>query len=220
MPFSTMVEAEAPLREFGPWLGVVASPRPRVAPGQVNLDAARLALIQRLLEQAHQTAPDWLAAWQPLADAITAQVVELLRTQAATAALVSLAPERVASHALPAEDDIRILHARIASAGIPLEQAVAGIRTDFPTEQSFPSVGGAVEESWLALERVVASIVGEWSARVAEVERWRRPTAWLWVATLGTLTVTLLVGLAIGGFLKAPAWFQPVIRWWWSLPWP
>lgn len=203
------------MAEFGPWLGVVASPKHRTPPGNVNLDPARLALVQRLLEAAHTPSPDWMAAWEPVVDTVSRQVVEQLRARGAAAARASLAPEGVARTAVPDQDDLRILGARMGSAGIPLEQAAAG---DAPN--SFATIGGAVEESWLALEDMVAAVMAEWQPRIAAVAAWRRPVKALWVGTGIGGILALAGGLAIGGYLPAPAWFQPVISWWWSLPWP
>ncbi|MDZ4673951.1 MAG: hypothetical protein SGI84_05820 [Gemmatimonadota bacterium] len=210
-----MPEATSSGAEFGPWLGVVASPKHRPAPGRVNLDSARLALVQRFLEAAHAPAPDWMAAWDPVIDSVSQQVVDQVRAGATAAVRASLAPERVVRTALPDEDDLRILRAQIGSAGIPLEQAAAGSMA-----HSFATIGGAVEESWLALETMVAAVIEEWRPRIAAVAAWRRPTTGLWIGTGVGATAAIGVGLVIGGYLPAPAWLEPVISWWWSLPWP
>lgn len=215
-----MVEARPQVSEFGPWLGVVAGPRPRPAPGQISLDTARMTLLGRLLDEAHRPAPDWLAPWTQVTETVAAQVVDSLRVRAAAAAAASHAPERVARIAHLGDDDVRIVQARIASTGIPLEQAVAALPAGAAFDRAFPAVGGAVEESWLGLERMVATVVGEWAPHIATVATWRRPTTPLWIGTAVALTGAILLGLVVGGYLPAPGWFQPVVAWWWSLPWP
>jgi hypothetical protein len=210
----------SPDPELGPWLGVVASPRPRPAPGLVPLDDIRLTLVSRLLEEAHRSSPDWLAAWHDAVRAATARTTEVLVRRAADAATASRAPEGVAREAKPGEGDLRILAARIGSAGIPLEGVVSSLPTGGEPGPPFSRIGGAVEDSWLELERVVGSTAAEWSRRAAAVEAWQRPTAPLWMASGGLLLLAALLGLVLGGHLPAPAWFDPVIDWWWSLPWP
>jgi hypothetical protein len=206
--------------EFGPWLGVVASPKPRPAVGQLSLDSVRLGLVTRLLTESHQEAPDWVAAWQAAVEEAVRHTLATLDRRVAAAAAASRAPERVARQAVPDADDIRILRARLASSGIPLELAIETLPRDAAPARSFPSIGAAVEESWLGLERMVESVVGEWTPRIAAVAAWRRPTLWLWVASGIAAGGALTFGLAIGGYVDASAWFRPVVSWWWSLPWP
>jgi hypothetical protein len=210
----------APDPELGPWLGVVASPRPRPAPGLVPLDEIRLVLVSRLLEEAHRASPDWLAAWHNAVAAATARTTEVLGRRALDAATASRAPERVAREARPGDGDLRILAARIESAGIPLEQVVSSLPPGDEPGRHFSRIGGAVEDSWLELERVVGSTASEWARLAAAVEAWRRPTGRLWLASGGLLLLAALVGLVLGGHLPGPAWFGPVVDWWWSLPWP
>jgi len=210
----------SPEPELGPWLGVVASARPRPAPGLVPLDDIRLALVSRLLEEAHRPGPDWLAAWHEAVRASTARTTEVLARRAADAAAASRAPERVAREARPGEEDLQILAARIESAGIPLEEVVSSLPTGGDPGRHFSRIGGALEDSWLALERVVGLAAGEWSRRAATVQAWRRPTAPLWIVSGSLLLLAGLVGLVLGGHLPAPAWFAPVVDWWWGLPWP
>lgn len=198
--------------EIGPWLGVLASPRTRAAPGGVPLDDIRLALVSTLLERGPEGADTWLAAWSEAVHASTARVCATLESAAAAAARHSRAPERLARAARPDEDDQRVIGAKIDSAGIPLERAAL--------DPTLPRLGGAAEESWLELERVVATVMAEWQAPIRALAAWRRPMAPLWILTGVLFGLALLVGLMIGGYLPAPAWLQPVTDWWWRLPWP
>lgn len=214
-----MAEAGISVAEFGPWLGVVAAPRPRPTPGQLDLDPVRQALVQRLLEQAHTPDPDWLAAWHPVTDTVLELLSGDLHARATAAGQASLAPDKVVRSAQLDEEDRRILRARLASAAIPLEQVVAA-RAGSLGPRGFPAVGGAVEESWLTLEATVAAVAGEWAPRVAAVARWRRPLRRLWWATAIAVAAATVLGLLLGGYLPAPRWLEPLVTWWWSVPWP
>lgn len=203
--------------EIGPWLGVVSSPRPRPAPGGVPLDAVRLALVDRLLREGGRGAGAWLAAWEDaVGQAVTVTVTAINQAATDTAAR-SLAPERVVRAARPDPDDMRMIQARLGSAGIPLEAAAArGTGADVPLSR----LGGALEEAWLDLERMVAATVQEWLPRARMVAAWRRPQAPLWIGTAALLLFALVTGLMLGGYLPSPGWFKPFTNWWWSLPWP
>lgn len=199
-------------QEVGPWLGVMASPRPRPAPGGIVLDDLRLALVDRILLEAGE-GPAWLAAWQEANTAAVSRTLSVMGEMVAAAGRRSRAPERVVARARPDPDDRRMIQARLDSAGIPLEEAVAAT-------PSLPRLGGALEESWLELERQVARVMEEWRPRARALEAWRRPVAPLWVATAALAGLALVLGLMVGGYLPAPAWLQPFTSWWWSLPWP
>lgn len=206
--------------ELGPWLGVVSSPRSRPAPGQVPLDDIRIDLVGRLLVEAHQPRPDWMAAWQLAVERTTARTQEFVVDRAARAAQSSLAPERIARQAVPSAEDLGILRTRAESAGIPLEVAARAADQRPDIGHAFSRIGGAVEESWLDLERVVAGFAREWAGRAGWVSRWRRPATSLWVASGLVVVAALVAGLVLGGYLPAPAWLAPIVAWWWSLPWP
>lgn len=209
--------ARDPVRvELGPWLGVVAEPRARPRPGGVDLDQARLALVSRLVREGQAGSPDWLAAWNEAAHEAVRRTVGDLRAAALAAGAESRAPERLVRAAMPAPDDVRVFTARAESAGIPLEAVVADTRGGADVARA----AGALEEAWLDLERVVAATCQEWAPRLAAVRAWRRPLAPLWVATGAAAFVAVLAGSLLGGYLPAPAWLEPVVTWWWGLPWP
>ncbi len=203
--------------EIGPWLGVVASPRPRPAPAGVALDAVRLALVDRLLREGDGGAAAWLTAWEVAVGQAVELTVTAINQLATDAAARSLAPERVVRSAQPDPDDVQMIQARLESTGIPLETAAAfGDRVPPPLSR----LGGALEEGWLELERMVAAIVQEWQPRARRVGAWRRPQAPLWVGTATLLLFAIVTGLMLGGYLPSPGWFGPFTNWWWSLPWP
>ncbi len=203
--------------EIGPWLGVVSSPRTRPAPGGVPLDAVRLALVDRLLREGGRGAAAWLAAWEEAAGQAVSVTVAAINQAATEAAARSLAPERVVRAARPDPDDVRVIRARLGSAGIPLETAAAtGDGADVPLSR----LGGALEEGWLELERMVTAIMQEWLPRARLVAAWRRPQAPLWIGTATLLLFAIVTGLMLGGYLPSPRWFKPFTNWWWSLPWP
>ncbi len=203
--------------EIGPWLGVVASPRPRPAPGGVALDAVRLALVDRLLRGGAGGAAPWLAAWEEAVGQAVGLTVTTINQFATDAATRSLAPERVVRAAQPDPGDVRMIEARLASTGIPLETAAAhGDGAQLPLSR----LGGALEEAWLELERTVTAIVQEWQPRARLVAAWRRPQAPLWIGTAALVLLAIVTGAMLGGYLPSPGWFRPFTNWWWSLPWP
>ncbi|MFN2326008.1 MAG: hypothetical protein ABR551_09000 [Gemmatimonadales bacterium] len=203
--------------EIGPWLGVVSSPRPRPAPGGVPLDGVRLALVDRLLREGGRGVVAWLAAWEDAVGQAVDATVKAIHQAATEAAARSLAPERVMRSAQPDPDDVRMIQARLGSTGIPLEALAArGEGVDVPLSR----LGGALEEAWLELERMVAATVQEWLPRARLVAAWRRPQAPLWIGTAALLSLAIVTGLMLGGYLPSPGWFKPFTNWWWSLPWP
>lgn len=202
-----------PREEIGPWIGVVASPRPRAAPGGISLDDVRLALVDRLVSDGAAGPSAWLDAWQEATAGATARALARIGEAVAGAAGRARAPERIVAAARPDPDDRRVIQARLDSAGIPLETAVAD-------GAGLPRLGGALEESWLELERQVGSVMAEWLPRARALEAWRRPVAPLWLVTALALAFAAVLGLMTGGYLPAPPWVQPFIAWWWSLPWP
>lgn len=206
--------------ELGPWLGVVGDPRPRPSPPGLDLDPIRQALVARLLVEARQDGADWLGAWTVAAAAASDAVLQRLDEIGTRAAWESRAPERLARTARPDEDDARLVRARVESAGIPVEEAVAALDSDPQATRQLARIGGAIEEAWLDLERIAAAVVIEWVPRAEAVRRWRRPTGMLWLVTTLAGLLALLGGAMIGGYLPAPGWFRPVIQWWWELPWP
>jgi len=206
--------------ELGPWLGVVSGVRARATVGGLDLDPIRRALVNRLLEHARRPQPDWLGAWTPVTAEASHAVLERLAGLGAQAALESRAPKRLTRLATPDDDDIRLVNGRIESTGIPLEEAVAALDPVAPVSAQLPAIGTAVEEAWLDLERVVGEILAEWTPRVEVVRGWRRPTPPLWAVTAVAGLLAVGCGGMIGGYLPAPDWFEPVIAWWWALPWP
>ena len=206
--------------ELGPWLGVVAAARPRPVTGDVRLDDIRLRLATELFRERQRPAPDWLGPWGVAVVAATTQTLDWLVAMAEEAQRASRAPERVARLGRPDEDEVRIIRARLESAGIPLEEAVQGGPAGDSSATGLARVGGAIEESWLELEAAVRTVAAEWRPKVGAVRHWRRPTGPLWALTAAVAGAAFLVGLMIGGYLPAPRWAAPLIGWWWSLPWP
>src|SRR5437867_3919097 len=68
------------------------------------------------------------------------------------------------------------------------------------------ALDGRLEAAWLALEAVVAEEERRWSPELESLERWR-PSLWplliLWTPVAAAL---VWLGLALGGYVPAPAW--------------
>lgn len=113
-----------------------------------------------------------------------------------------------------------MLHARLDSAGAPLERELArgGDPTEWPV--AVRRRAAALEESWDELERLAREAVSARSSTVAALEAWRPPKA-LWVGLAAVLgLVAGWLGLALGGWIHRPAWLDPLADRFWSLPWP
>lgn len=186
----------------------------------MELDDIRIGLASALFAEGRREAPDWLGPWETAVSEAVARTLAWIAGQARTAQELSRAPERVARRVVPDEDEVRVIQARLESAGIPLEEAVAHAGYGQDPALRASRIGGAIEESWLDLEAAVLAVTTEYQPRIAAVRGWRRPTSLLWVATAAAGLAAMLAGLMIGGYLPAPSWAAPVVAWWWRLPWP
>lgn len=228
----------AVIPEAGPLLGQLLHP-PRsetgVCPG---LDQIRADLLTALFDRtgaardldavgdaagarAALGRPSWLEVWEP-AVARAAEVVgaEIVRRLAAAAA-VSRIPKRRLREAMPDAEDRRVLEARLSAAGIPFEAASARMGAGSGDwEEEFRRTVGALEAAWAGLVAVAREELGGWDVRAADLRQWRRPWTPLLIAAATAFTFAILLGLVLGGYLPAPAWFRPVAEWVWSLGWP
>jgi hypothetical protein len=80
--------------------------------------------------------------------------------------------------------------------------------------------GAALETAWDAAVRIAVAEQGHWSGVARDIAQWRRPWGPLVIGAGVTVAAVSLLAAMIGGVLPAPAWFQPVTDWFWSLPWP
>lgn len=225
------------LPELGPWLGRLPEVVRRDTDPDHELDPVRLELVTAMFERAAAArdfllAGDvdgaragldraaWLEVWRRAVEQVAERTGAVIDARLELAARRSGAPRRCLLAARPDAEERAMLHARLDSAGAPLERELA--RGGDPTE--WPAAvrrrAAALEESWDELERLAREAVSARSPAVAALEGWRPPTA-LWVGLAAVLgLVAGWLGLALGGWIPRPAWLDPLADRFWSLPWP
>lgn len=195
-------------------LGHVAA-RPAAEP----FDDIRLKMLDQLF--AARAAGDvahtaWKSAWETAASAMRDRVLDAARAALRAAALHSRYPRARLDALCPDEDTAASLLNRLVACGIALE-GLESAPTDATTDRRR---GAALEQAWDAAVRLAATDGARWRAVASQVEQWRRSMVVLRVASVLLLLAAALVAAWLGGQVAAPAWFQPVHDWWWSLPWP
>lgn len=228
--------------EVGAYLGRMAAPPPLGDEDPVArlLEPARLELLDSLFaaaarardaeeEEAARILGEafWLDLWRRAAVRAVASLVEHLTAALAAAGREARAPHRVVAerHITPHERAQWL--AIFEAAGIPLEQAVArwaaqaeGGGYDRSWVGMLRAHGMALEESWDRLRVQMAARHQEGMGRVAALRAWSRPRRPLWISSILVVALGAVLGLMIGGYLPAPAWFRPAIDAWWRFPWP
>jgi len=212
--------------ELGPWLGrLVTPPAPPLA-AEALLSEVRLQLLTAVFGRT-----EWLAAWH----AAVARAGPLISPEAETrirlAGAESRFPGRRLRRILPTDEDREILLARLSAAGIGLETVVAQLAsrpmgqladTQERSTRELEDTGhlrmicGELEVAWDRLVRTANDELAQ-SDRIAfEIRSWKRPLAPLLVGSALLFAVATWVGLVLGGYLSAPAWFLPIAELVWS----
>ena len=225
------------IAEIGPFLGHLASPD---APGSrdAELEPVRLQLLSALFERAgasrHRFAAGdvdagraalsreaWLGIWEEAVDGTAAALLSGIERRLREAAAVSRIGSRKVAALLPGAEDRRILAARLASAGMGLEDATLELaRTDHDWEESVRRTAGELTGAWDQMLLLARQERSFWDRRVADVKAWKRPWRPLVLLTAALLLIAGWLGLVLGGFLPVPGFLRPVTDWYWSLPWP
>ncbi len=190
------------------------------APGSTGFDVIRLELADDLIAANAAGRLDqlrWEAAFHQAARRLADEVATQLTTSLTAAAEYANYPTRRLRTLLPDAEARESLYQRILAAAIPLEE-LAPLSDDDPAANR--QRAAALESAWDGAARVAADEARRGRGLVDAVARWRRPTRGVWVATAVLIGVTIVVALWLGGQLPAPEWFDPVGRWWWSVPWP
>lgn len=206
-----MADLIAPL---APALGRLAAP-----PAGTPWDPIRLDLVDALVEVHAAGRLDgaaWLAAWTTAATAVRDRVIAEARDRLRRAAVHSRLPERRLAELLPDQAaGERLLH-RLLAEGMALEELESG--GSDPERQR--RRGGALEAAWEGAMRIAAVEAGRYRTMADRTMAWRRP--WRPLVLIGTVAVLVasLVAAVIAGVIPAPAWFRPVVDWFWGLPWP
>ena len=225
------------LPELGPFLGHLAT-ADAPASRDPELEPVRLAMLSALFQRAGRVralladgdaegaravmSPEvWLGIWEGAvagaAEALLSGIERRLRDAAAGS---RIRPRKVAA-LLPGAEDRRILDARLASAGIGLEQTLLELaKPGLEWDESLRRTAGELTGAWDQLVALARQERGFWERRVADVRAWRRPWRPLLLTGAALLLLAVWVGLVLGGYLPVPAFLRPLTEWYWSRPWP
>lgn len=196
---------------LAPSLGRLTSP-----PRRGGDDDLRLELVDRLVVGAGASGGGWVDAWREVSTALATRLLDEATNNLRGAAAHSRYPAASLQQKLPGEREREQLIERLVAEGVDLERLEllpVGAATD-------RARGAAAEAAW---DRATAVARGErirWAGVVSGVRHWRRPWRPLIIAVTIALPLVALAAAWLGGWLPAPAWFDPIGRAFWSLPWP
>jgi len=225
------------LPELGPFLGHLASPDapafrdPELEPVRVTMLSALFARVARsraLLETGEVAGSRealsreaWLAIWDEAVAGTTAALLTGIERRLRDAAAISRIRRKALASLLPVAEDRRILGARLASAGMGLEEATLELgKPSSDWDESIRRTAGELTGAWDRLLALARQERDFWDRRVADVRAWRRPWRPLILSAVALLLLATWLGLELGGFLPVPGFLRPLTDWYWSLPWP
>ncbi|HXV87073.1 MAG TPA: hypothetical protein VD793_10250 [Gemmatimonadales bacterium] len=217
-----------PLRipELGPSLGKLVTGTGR-RPGGMSLDAARIALVTKIIERAGEArrlaANDeraaaiaalgrdtWLSAWEETVTAIGQVLLTRARERLAAEAVTSRMPRRRRRALVPGESEWRAVAARLGASGAGLIPALDKLDALAPGAREATPAGRADLEAWQEALRAAARRMEEaWLALEDAVEResgvWERlanaVASWrpsVWpVVAVVVVALVLAVGLGL-----------------------
>lgn len=199
---------------LAPVLGRLAAP-----PSASPWDPIRLAMVD-VLVGAHAAGrldgSAWLEAWTAAATAVRDGVIDEGQRRLQAAAAHSRFPAARLRRVIPdAAAEERLLQ-RLLAEGMALEALEQGSTSASMDRRR----GAALEVAWDGAVRVAATEAARLRSDAERVRGWRRP--WRPLVLVGTAAtlVVLAVAAMIAGVIPAPAWFEPVIDWFWRWPWP
>ncbi len=225
------------LPEIGPELGSLVDLTHELGDPEVGLEALRLDLVRQLFERAQAARdflltgdqdgaraaldrPIWLDSWRTAVTATADRVTAVKAARIERAARRSGFPARRLRELLPTTDDRSVLMAKLEAAGIPLEETISRGSSGGPWWDEIRRRASRLEESWDRLETVVRLELSGIEGRLQTIERWRPSVVGPVLLAAALVGLMSWLGLAIGGYLRRPAWLDGVNDWFWSLPWP
>lgn len=233
----TSPPAHSSVPELGPFLGHLASPD-APASRDPELEPVRLAMLSALFERAGQARAllasgdatgsravlpreAWLEIWEAAVAGAAGAVLSGIERRLRHAAAMSRIRSRQVARLLPGPEDRRILKARLASAGMGLEQAPLELgKTSLEWDESIRRTAGELTGAWDQLLALARQERDFWDRRIADARAWRRPWRPLVLSGTGLLLLAVWLGLELGGYLPVPGFLRPLTDWYWSLPWP
>jgi hypothetical protein len=170
----------------------------------------------------------WLAAWEETVGAIASALLNRARARLAAEADAARLPRRRRRRLTVGEAERRDVATRLGACAARLVPALDRLEDLSPAaleatpaeraaleawQECLKTVARRLEEAWLALEDAVEQEAGQWDRLADSVAAWRR-TMWpVAVTTAVALAAAVWLGLILGGFIRAPAWLLPALRW-------
>lgn len=179
-------------------------------------ERVRLALVDRLVSGGVPTGERWVAAWRDASTTLADGVLEAASARLRSAAAHSRMPKGDLLNALPDDAARTRLIEQFMAEGIELErleELAPGAATDRIR-------GAALEAAWDRAQAVARREQDRWHQIASGVRHWRRPWRPLLISAAVLIPLATLLAAWLGGWLPAPAWFDPIGHAFWSLPWP
>ena len=174
---------------------------------------------------------NWRALWDQALAAVAGRTATAINERFERAAAESRYPRRSLARQQVSPAELAAITARLGAGAIPLEQSLHRLEElagsagapGAAGEAAFARWGDALttaarqlESAWLALEEAVDREGRRWQPEIEKVGRWKRPKWPLWLVSMIVLAIATWLGLVLGGFIPAPAWFLPVAEFWWT----
>lgn len=174
---------------------------------------------------------NWRALWDQALAAVAGRTATAINEGFERAAAESRYSRRSLARQQVSSTELAAITARLGAGAISFEQALhrleelagAAGASGASGEAAFGRWGEALtaaarqlETAWLALEEAVDREGKRWQPEIEKVRRWKRPKWPLWLISAVVIGVATWVGLVLGGFIPAPAWFHPVAEFWWT----
>ncbi len=179
-------------------------------------ERVRLALVDRLVSGEAPTGEAWVNAWHEASVTLADRVLDAATAGLRSAALHSRIPKAKLAALMPDGATRARLIEQLVAEGIDLER-LEGISSGAGTDRVR---GAALEAAWDRAQSVARREQDRWHRVVSGVRHWRRPWRPLAMAAAIVIPVAALLAAWLGGWLPAPAWFDPIGQAFWSLPWP
>ncbi|MEO8478495.1 MAG: hypothetical protein ABI542_02600 [Gemmatimonadota bacterium] len=196
---------------LAPALGRLGAPAKNAGDERV-----RLALVDRLVSAASPTGAAWVAAWHEASVTLADRVLDTASDGLRSAALHSRMPKTTLLALMPTAATRARLIEQLTAEGIDLER-LEGMAAGAGNDRLR---GAALEVAWDRAQTVARREQERWQRVGSAVRHWRRPWRPLVIVAATVIPMATLLSAWLGGWLPAPAWFEPIGKAFWSLPWP
>ncbi|MEE8250852.1 MAG: hypothetical protein V3R24_03845 [Gemmatimonadales bacterium] len=165
----------------------------------------------------------WLNVWDQAVSDVVDAVVQHVSHDIETAANEARMPQRRRGELALSDYDKHVLKSRLGSTGASLVGAVndldeaVGIVENATVDQrdalerwqrAVVQCARRLAESWERLEEMTSAELVHWRELASKVSRWRRSVTPVVIVVVVGEAVAIWLGLVLGGYLEAPAWFS------------